>query len=422
MSKIIDQFGVHVGKNAEAHPERIRKEILAAYKLFGWYQHHFPDQRKPKSRQYLADACMKFMVDGFSHPEHAAMVSIFMPCELLHAFGISPICAEMFSTYLNGAGAEKAFAEAAEKAGIADTYCSYHKVVMGAALTGVLPSTRYIINTSLACDANNLTFRALSEKMGTPQFYVEVPYRKEEYSVEYVMQELKELAAALEEREGKSLDPGLLKMYTDRSAETIRNIQKTIPLRKTRYLPGDLTSELYEALMMHNALGSEEALEYSRLLKKDFEHVSLDEGKRILWMHTNPFWQKSAQELLNYRPDQHVAATELSYDVWQNYHTDDPFRFMAERLVYDPYNGPISDRIRTAEEMAQKVSADGVVLFCHWGCKETCGASPYIKQQLEAAGFPTLILNGDGVDRSNTSDGQISTRLGAFMEMLGGMK
>ena len=105
-------------------------------------------------------------------------------------------------------------------------------------------------------------------------------------------------------------------------------------------------------------------------------------------MHTNPFWQKSAQELLNYRPDQHVAATELSYDVWQNYHTD------------DPYNGPISDRIRAAEEMAQKVSADGVVLFCHWGCKETCGASPYIKQQLEAAGFPTLILNGDGVDRS----------------------
>ena len=86
-------------------------------------------------------------------------------------------------------------------------------------------------------------------------------------------------------------------------------------------------------------------------------------------MHTNPFWQKSAQELLNYRPDQHVAATELSYDVWQNYHTDDPFRFMAERLVYDPYNGPISDRIRAAEEMAQKVSADGVVLFCHWGCK-----------------------------------------------------
>ena len=49
-------------------------------------------------------------------------------------------------------------------------------------------------------------------------------------------------------------------------------------------------------------------------------------------------------------------------------------------------------------------------------------ASEKAQQQLEAAGFPTLILNGDGVDRSNTSDGQISTRLGAFMEMLGGMK
>ena len=44
--------------------------------------------------------------------------------------------------------------------------------------------------------------------------------------------------------------------------------------------------------------------------------------------------------------------------------------------------------------------------------------SALAKTQLEAAGYPTLILNGDGVDRKNTSDGQMSTRLGAFLEML----
>ena len=41
---------------------------------------------------------------------------------------------------------------------------------------------------------------------------------------------------------------------------------------------------------------------------------------------------------------------------------------------------------------------------------------------LEKAGFPTLILNGDGADRSNTSDGQVLTRLDAFIEMLEDMK
>ena len=43
-----------------------------------------------------------------------------------------------------------------------------------------------------------------------------------------------------------------------------------------------------------------------------------------------------------------------------------------------------------------------------------------VREKLEAAGFPTLILNGDGCDRSNSSDGQIATRLNAFLEMLEG--
>ena len=37
----------------------------------------------------------------------------------------------------------------------------------------------------------------------------------------------------------------------------------------------------------------------------------------------------------------------------------------------------------------------------------------------EEAGLPTLILDGDGCDRSHGGEGQTSTRLGAFLEMLG---
>ena len=127
-------------------------------------------------------------------------------------------------------------------------------------------------------------------------------------------------------------------------------------------------------------------------------------------------------EMLNYREDFHVAATELSYDAWIDYEEKDPYRFMASRIVYDVYNGPARDRIKLAEQMAAEVGADGIVVFCHWGCKETCGMSALAKTQLEAAGYPTLILNGDGVDRKNTSDGQMSTRLGAFLEMLEGLR
>ena len=41
-----------------------------------------------------------------------------------------------------------------------------------------------------------------------------------------------------------------------------------------------------------------------------------------------------------------------------------------------------------------------------------------VKSSLEKDGLPTMILDGDGCNPANTSDGQVSTRLQAFIEML----
>ena len=40
------------------------------------------------------------------------------------------------------------------------------------------------------------------------------------------------------------------------------------------------------------------------------------------------------------------------------------------------------------------------------------------KRKFEEQGIPLLILDGDGCDRSHGGEGQTSTRLGAFLEML----
>ena len=76
------------------------------------------------------------------------------------------------------------------------------------------------------------------------------------------------------------------------------------------------------------------------------------------------------------------------------------------------------DYIEKAKELAQLTEADGGILFAHWGCKGTIGASGLIKNSLEASGLPTIILDGDGCNPANTSDGQVSTRIQAYMEML----
>lgn len=65
------------------------------------------------------------------------------------------------------------------------------------------------------------------------------------------------------------------------------------------------------------------------------------------------------------------------------------------------------------------MKADGAVWFGHWGCKHTLGAAQLAKKKFEEARIPMLLLDGDGCDRSHGGEGQTSTRLGAFLEMLG---
>ena len=72
--------------------------------------------------------------------------------------------------------------------------------------------------------------------------------------------------------------------------------------------------------------------------------------------------------------------------------------------------------------LVKEFQSDAVIHFCHWGCKQTSGAAQLVKRRLEAAGFPTLVLDGDGCDSGNVNDGQMVTRLQAFLELLEGCR
>ena len=419
MADWVRGFGAYVEKQYASRPAYARRLLLAAYRAYGFKLRHLPNRELPPSKQYLATVCMDCMVRPLAHPERQVLTSIFTPCEVFHAMGLYPMCAEQSATYANGAGAEHGLIEAAERAGIAETFCSYHKAVTGAAVTGVLPRPLAIVNTSLACDANNLTFRKAAELTGAPQYYIDVPWQTDADAVDYVAEQLREMAAWLSDIAGRKLDGEALRACVARSKETIRLLCEVLPLRRTRYVPAELTSELYEVLMVHNALGMEETLQYASMLLRDYERAGERPGRRILWLHSNPFYQKAVQRFFNYRSDPFLALTEMCYDPLLCSEETDPWRAMAERLVMNSFNGPVERRIGKAVRMAETVGADGAVLFCHWGCKETCGAAAAIRDALEAEHIPTLILNGDGVDRRNAPDGQTSTRIGAFLEMLG---
>ena len=135
-------------------------------------------------------------------------------------------------------------------------------------------------------------------------------------------------------------------------------------------------------------------------------------------MHVIPYYQEDLREMLNFSDRCQIIACDMNYDEFCSMDPEQPYRSMAKRLVYNSFNGSADRRIERSLEMARQLEVDGVIYFCHWGCKQTQAAAQHTLSLLEAEGVPTLILDGDGCDSANTMGGQIRTRMEAFLEML----
>ncbi len=96
-----------------------------------------------------------------------------------------------------------------------------------------------------------------------------------------------------------------------------------------------------------------------------------------------------------------------------------PFESLAKKLLHNVFNGSYKHKANYIKEMADIFKPDAAIHFCHWGCKQADGGSAMLKQALKQENIPMLILDGDGIDKRNSHDGQIKTRLEAFLEMIG---
>ena len=270
MPNIVDRFGQLVD-DAIPKPELARQLLLLGYRAKDVQLLLAPEKELTPARQYAAQIAMDAMIAPLAHPQRAALVNIFMPCELLHAFHLLPMFAEATACYLNGAAAERGFIHYAESAGISPTLCSYHKALLGMGLSGTAGKPLFTACTSIACDANNLTFRRLAQHYGIPHFYLDVPYDHDEYAVAEVSDRLREFAAFLEDATHQKLDEAALQQAVAHSGRTLELLQQAQAAKAGRNLHNDVTSEFYEVFVTHTMLGTPQAEQYARKLLADIE-------------------------------------------------------------------------------------------------------------------------------------------------------
>ena len=224
---VIEKFGNRGSRQALKDPGKASRLHMAGYRLQEKKLQFLPDRELPSSGQYVARVVMKNIIQSLSEPENAAMVSIFVPGELVMAAGLTPYSVEAMSCFMAGTKCEQTFLRKTEEEGFPETMCSYHRVFLGAALTGILPKPNCMIYTNLACDGNMMTFPYLKDKFECPGFYIDVPYEKNRESVLYVADQLRKLKRFLEETTDRRI-----------SEETVRRriIKNSLPcgVRMTR--------------------------------------------------------------------------------------------------------------------------------------------------------------------------------------------
>lgn len=415
---IVDKYIEYVKEKTEAEPEKGWNKILLGFHANKWKMQFFPNKNITKGYQKLEKMMMKLVAESLSKEGSYVWGNILAPCEIMHGFGLNTISIECLACYLSGYHLEDFFIDFAQSIGIAPTLCSYHKAFVGAVESGVIPTPSYAVTTSLTCDGNLNTFRFLKKKNDVPFTLLDIPYMDDEASIEYLEEQLKEYVKEVEKHTGRSFDLEKLKEALRIENETQKELFKFYKLAQVYYYPGEIIHQMYMMMGTHLLMGTQEFLDLVRFMNEEIVTYPKFNGKRILWVHVMPFYQESLKKYFNHNEKYQVLASDIVIDSVEILDTERPFYALAKKLIRNLFNGSYDHKAEMIGNIADELRPDAVIHFCHWGCKQVSGGSTLLKEEMKKKEIPMLILDGDGIDKRNSHDGQIKTRLEAFLEMI----
>jgi len=344
-----------------------------------------------------------------------AFTSLFFPSELVYALGMVPFPVEVISGVISSVGMAVPFLRKAEANWYSPDLCSFHRLAMGLALEGYLPSPDIILSSTCLCDGSSRLFANLAHFYKVPHILVEVPPPLPE-NEHFLKGELQTVRQKLEVQAGKKIqtsDWERVFFYSNsllRKLREISRMQEMVPC----FVPGDSALSMVGAIFV--CAGSPWGPEIFSSWEKTFKEPEI-EKYRLFWLHLGPYYQSEIFPFLR-EMGISLVGNELSSYLWEEM---DPFH-PEESLIRKFYGnfgiGPLRRRIEAVRELVHRRKADGVISFSHRGCRQSSGGAYLLREALKREGVPCLILDGDCVDPREMNWEQVRTRLEAFLEML----
>jgi len=361
----------------------------------------------------------------YSGEGRIAWCGIVAPFDLLTAMGVTSCFVEFVGAMLASTGMVEEFLETAEHAGFGGDTCGYHRSVIGANLRGIMPEPDFLVGTSSPCTGGLAVMENLAYEFDKDLFVLNVPQESSHANAHYLADQIKLLERFVSDHTGTTLDDDRLReaiSYTNQARDLMVEIYQY-----AMQVPSPVNGKLLNnfGIVMALLLGTPGAVDVCRTYRDEFK-LRVESGLggvkgekfRLLWIQNRVQFKNPLVEFLEKEYQAVIVSDELNNITWDPIDPQDPYMGFAQRAISIPFNGEINRRIQLLQKLAKDYRVHGAINPCHWGCRQGTGARGLISEGLNAVGVPVLNLEVDCVDPRNFSEGQLRTRLEAFMEML----
>ncbi len=379
------------------------------------------------SDKYLNIFTIENIRDSYDARKPVVFGSLFLPYELFHALGTVPFLPEVMAGFTAGLGLADQTLKKASSSWYSQDLCTFHRSASGAVEMDLFPDPAFIVCTNLACDAAQKSFYHYAVTYGIEKKYhlLDVPYDNDRDSVKYLAGQLERLAGSISRDTGQEIDRERFARTIELSNQFREYALKINDIRRRLTLYPQNFNGLNLILPFHGLAGTENAVRLYRSIYRELKDLLLEQEKKgqakkprkILWMHLKPYYRTEIFDLIK-DGGCIVAAEEINNVYWPRLDPEKPFESLALKMLSHPLTGKASNRIKALGEMIDSHGIDGGILFTHWGCRQSNGSTRLIKDFFRSKKIPVLVLDGDCVDRTNSSEGQIKTRLQGFIEIL----
>ncbi len=372
-----------------------------------------------KAKKFMKEAMLYSLSEtrkAYLHKKPVYWCSTFVPPELIYALGGVPFMPEVAAGFSATLGFASNFITRGEGDWLNSDLCSIHRCGLGLTLANLMPEPDYIIASSHLCDGAKKYLQKISMIYDCPFYLLDTPYDID--NAEWLAEQIEKLLLDIGCKE-----PNFQSVFAN-SNQAHTYCREINELRKNS--PSVITGERMMNLVPLNfmSFGSEGGAKFYKELFVELKNrtennysVVKNEKYRLLWLHLKPYYTQKIFPILRDKGAV-VSFEEYSQLYWQPLDYRKPYLSLARKMINHFGWGELSEQMENIYKIIVDYNIDGVICFSHWGCRQSSGRMNIIKKKLKTKSIPFLNLDGDLIDSRNYREGQLRTRLEAFVELL----